>query len=60
MNLKSKMWYEMPGHCGGICNEEDIKDFIRRIKCYDKNKLLGKDFIVISIKDLDEISGFEE
>jgi len=41
-------------------SKRNAKEFIRLLKKYDKNKLFGNDFIVISKKDLDKLSGFEE
>ena len=36
---------------------KDVKEAVQKLMCFNKNKLMGKDFIVISIKDFKEILG---
>lgn len=37
--------------------QNDIKEFIKKLRNYDKNKLMGKDFILISKDDLNKLLG---
>ena len=36
---------------------KDVKEFIKKLKCYNKNKLMDINMIVISIKDLNDEVG---
>ncbi len=71
-NLKEKRkeafsWAECMDDSGNCITEilEDLQDRIEKqdkelisiLKKYNKNKLMGKDFILISIKDFNKLAG---